>query len=59
MIEAEAIVGPDGIGDDVRRESVAFVSFYPAILAIVAGLLVSTFWRGTLGTSCLQVVSIG
>jgi hypothetical protein len=36
MAEIKSIVEPDGVGDDIGRESVAFVCVYPPILAISA-----------------------
>jgi hypothetical protein len=35
MAEVETIVEPDGIADDVWRESVAFIGIYPPILSVV------------------------
>jgi len=34
MAEVEAIVEPDGLGDDIWRESVTFVSIHPPTLPI-------------------------
>ena len=34
MAEVESVVEPDGVGNDIWRESVAFVSIHPPILAI-------------------------
>ena len=39
MAEIEAIVEPDGIADDIGRESVAFVCVHPPILSISASLV--------------------
>jgi hypothetical protein len=36
VAETETIVEPDGEGDEVWRDSVAFISVYPPILAIWA-----------------------
>ncbi len=42
MAEIEAIIEPDCVTNNVRRESVAFVGIHSPILPISAGLLVST-----------------
>ena len=42
MAEIEAIIEPDGVGDDIWREAVTFVCFHPPILPISASLLGST-----------------
>jgi hypothetical protein len=34
MAEVEAIVEPDGVGDDIWRESVTFISIHPPTLPI-------------------------
>jgi hypothetical protein len=36
MAQVEPIVEPDGVGDDIRRESVALVSIHGPILSISA-----------------------
>jgi hypothetical protein len=38
MTQIEAIVEPDGITDDVRWESIAFVCAHPHILTMMSGL---------------------
>jgi hypothetical protein len=40
MAEIEAVVEPDGVGDDIGRESVAFVDVHTPILPISASLVV-------------------
>ena len=45
MAKIESIVEPDGIRNDVRRESVAFIGIPPPILPRLASLLVSTGQR--------------
>ena len=42
VTEIEAIVEPDSVGDDIRRESVAFVSVHALILPTSGSKLVST-----------------
>ena len=42
MTEIESIVEPNGVGNDIGWESVAFVCIYSLILAISVSLLVST-----------------
>lgn len=37
VAQVEAIVEPDGIGNDIRRESVAFIRVHGPILAIWCG----------------------
>ena len=34
VAEVELVVEPDGIGDDIRRESMSLLGIHPAILAI-------------------------
>jgi hypothetical protein len=34
VTQVESVVEPDGVGNDVRRESVAFVSIHEPILSI-------------------------
>jgi hypothetical protein len=37
MAEVEAIVEPNGVTNDVRRESVAFIGIHPPILSTSGG----------------------
>ena len=43
MAEVESVVEPDGIGNDIWRESVAFIDAHGTSLSIWATLLGNTF----------------
>ena len=49
MAQIEAIVQPDCIGDDIRRESVMFIGIHMPILAL------SCQYLGTVTRTALQV----
>jgi hypothetical protein len=42
VTEIEAIVKPDKLRNDIRRETVALVGIHPPIISILVSLLVST-----------------